>query len=317
MKTRILMLLIAFPALSYGQTQTRNDAGIQGNAGATSGFFETSGPINYPLGAASWWHLLDVRHSNLENNYAMQFAGSFFDQNLYFRKTNNSATQSWSRILLETDGKVGINTINPTGSLQVNGNTNGGQLVISRDHLAGGEGPGMVFKNVINNSVQEQIGGIEAKLLSGAVGQVAGSLNFFTVVNSAKINAMTLSADGNVGIGTITPTEKLSVNGKIRAHEIKVETANWPDYVFEQDYKILGLNELDAYISENHHLPDVPSAKEAEANGIALGETNKLLLKKVEELTLYLIEQNKKITAQNLKIEALDRKIRKQTKTKE
>ena len=61
----------------------------------------------------------------------------------------------------------------------------------------------------------------------------------------------------------------------------------------------------------------MPSAKEVEANGIALGETNKLLLKKVEELTLYLIEQNKKITAQNQKIEAMDRKIRKQTKNKE
>ena len=124
---------------------------------------------------------------------------------------------------------------------------------------------------------------------------------------------------GNVGIGITDadPNYRLSVKGKIRAQEIKVEMANWPDYVFDKDYKILGLNELDAYISENHHLPDVPSAKEVEANGIALGETNKLLLKKVEELTLYLIEQNKKITAQNQKIEALDRKIRKQTKNKE
>ncbi|KQR70900.1 hypothetical protein [Pedobacter sp. Leaf176] len=306
MRKKILVLLIAFPALSYGQTQSRSDAGLQGNAGATSGFFETNSPVNYPFGATAWWHLLDVRHSNTVVNYAMQFSGSFFDQNLYFRKTNNSAAQSWSRILLETDGKVGVNTVNPTGSLQVNGNTNGGQLVISRDHLGGGEGPGMVFKNVINNSVQEQIGGIEAKLLSGAVGQVAGFLNFFTVINSTKINAMTLSAGGNVGIGTDNPTEKLSVNGKIRAHEIKVEMANWPDYVFEQDYKILGLQELDAYIKVNKHLPDMPSAKEAELNGIELGGMNKLSLKKVEELTLHLIEKDTQIKKVLQRLEALE-----------
>ncbi|KQR70897.1 hypothetical protein [Pedobacter sp. Leaf176] len=107
---------------------------------------------------------------------------------------------------------------------------------------------------------------------------------------------------GNVGIGTNTPAEKLSVNGKIRAHEIKVEAANWPDYVFGQDYKILGLNELDAYIKINKHLPDMPSSKEAEANGIELGEMNKLLLKKIEELTLYLIVQSKEIEALKAKI---------------
>jgi hypothetical protein len=81
------------------RTETRDNAGLQGNAGGQSGFYETANPSNYPLGASSWWHMLDIRHSNNSNNYAMQFSGSFFDQNLFFRKTNNLATQPWTQII--------------------------------------------------------------------------------------------------------------------------------------------------------------------------------------------------------------------------
>jgi hypothetical protein len=112
-------------------------------------------------------------------------------------------------------------------------------------------------------------------------------------------------ANGNVGIGTATPTEKLSVNGKIRAKEIKVETTNWPDYVFEPTYKQYSIAELEAYIKINKRLPEMPSAKEAEANGIALGEMNKILLKKIEELTLYLIEKDKQLAQQDHQIKQI------------
>lgn len=113
--------------------------------------------------------------------------------------------------------------------------------------------------------------------------------------SSGNYERMRVTSTGNVGIGTATPKEKLSVNGKIRAKEIKVETANWPDYVFAEGYNVGTLQELESYIKSNKHLPEVPSAKEAEANGVELGEMYKLLLKKVEELTLYLIEKDKQI----------------------
>lgn len=105
--------------------------------------------------------------------------------------------------------------------------------------------------------------------------------------------------NGNVGIGTTTPTERLSVNGNIRAKEIKVETANWPDYVFRDNYRMQSLIELEEYIKVNKHLPDMPSAQKAEKEGIDLGEMNKLLLKKVEELTLHVIELSKRLDQQN------------------
>jgi hypothetical protein len=106
---------------------------------------------------------------------------------------------------------------------------------------------------------------------------------------------MRINVSGNVGIGTANPTERLSVNGKIRAHEIKVETANWPDYVFAKDYRLPSLQETENHIKEKGHLPGIPSAAEVKANGIDLGEMNAKLLKKIEELTLYLIEQGKEI----------------------
>jgi len=114
---------------------------------------------------------------------------------------------------------------------------------------------------------------------------------------------------GNVGIGTNAPTEKLSVNGKIRAQEIKVETANWPDYVFAEGYQLPSLEETAKFIKENKHLPGVPKASEVEENGLSLGEMNRILMQKVEELTLHMIEKDKRI-------EALERRMDKREENK-
>ena len=114
---------------------------------------------------------------------------------------------------------------------------------------------------------------------------------------------------GNIGIGTATPKEKLSVNGNIRAHEIKVETTSWPDYVFEDDYKISSLTDIAKYIKIHKHLPEMPSAKTVAVDGVALGEMNKLLLKKIEELTLHLIQQNERLAEQEKRALKQDQKI--------
>ncbi|WP_285060244.1 hypothetical protein [Pedobacter ginsengisoli] len=100
---------------------------------------------------------------------------------------------------------------------------------------------------------------------------------------------------GNVGVGTSSPTEKLSVKGKIRAQEVKVEMANWADFVFAKDYMLPTLQETEKHIKEKGHLPGIPSAEEVEKNGIELGDMNKKLLQKIEELTLYVIELNREI----------------------
>ncbi len=110
-----------------------------------------------------------------------------------------------------------------------------------------------------------------------------------------QISAMTLTGSGNVGIGVTNPGSKLVVNGKIRSEEVKVEAVHPPDYVFEPGYKLRTLEETKDFITENKHLPEIPSASEMEAYGIDLGDMNMRLLKKIEELTLYIIEQNERL----------------------
>ena len=89
---------------------------------------------------------------------------------------------------------------------------------------------------------------------------------------------------------------KLAVNGKAIAEEVVVKLkANWPDYVFADTYKLPSLLEVERYIRENKHLPDVPSAETVAEQGLSLGEMNALLLKKVEEMTLYMIEMKKEM----------------------
>lgn len=115
--------------------------------------------------------------------------------------------------------------------------------------------------------------------------------------NLPSINwqAMDLYSSGSVGIGTAPNSNyRLSVNGAVRSKEVIVESG-WSDFVFEPDYKLLSLEEVEQYILEHGHLKDIPSASEVRENGIGLAKMNTLLLQKVEELTLYMIMADKKI----------------------
>lgn len=106
---------------------------------------------------------------------------------------------------------------------------------------------------------------------------------------------MFIDKSGNVGIGTETPDARLAVNGLIHAKEVLVDLVGWPDYVFENKYKLKTLEEVENFIEINGHLPSVPSAAEVEEYGVNLGEMNKILLEKVEELTLYMIQMDKEL----------------------
>lgn len=143
---------------------------------------------------------------------------------------------------------------------------------------------------------------ITAMLLTGtSMAQSQGANNAFPTNGDVELNGTFKSnvakfAD-RVYIGKVPSSDdgySLSVDGKIRSTEVKVYTG-WADFVFENDYDLLTLEEVEAYIKANGHLKDIPSADHVEQNGINVGEMNKLLLQKIEELTLYVIALNKEI----------------------
>ena len=116
------------------------------------------------------------------------------------------------------------------------------------------------------------------------------------------------NSSGNVGIGTTSPDYKLDVNGTIRTRELKVDMLG-ADFVFEDDYQLRSLTEVEEFIQTNNHLPDVASAIQMQEEGVNQSEMNQKLLQKIEELTLYLIQQNKIMSNQSQIIDNQNKKL--------
>ena len=172
-----------------------------------------------------------------------------------------------------TGGRLGIGVVSPSSALTIKS--------ISQ-YSDGG------FRLLSKNSDD-----IIAYITGGTYGAMSLSDNNSTQSVRLSANGDSYITGGDFGIGTNQPDEKLTVKGTVHAQEVRVDLSGAvapPDYVFEESYPLASLDEIKAYITKNKHLPEVPSAKEMEANGIELGEMNMLLLKKIEELTLHQIE---------------------------
>ena len=235
---------------------------------------------------------------------------------------NESNVPDQHAMTWQYNGNVGIGTNNPTALLQLgdfNGSNQSKYLLIpgtynfERLQLGQLSNGNSALEMVNHNSAETSYGvRLTANIDNGGPGlqfQYAKSKSSYNALEYQT--AMFLDLNGQIGIGTLSPREKLSVNGKIRAQEIKVEATNWPDYVFEEGYEVGSLEGLGSYIKANKHLPEIPSAKEVAANGIELGEMNKLLLKKVEEITLYLIQKDREMIMIKKELEALKTKTQK------
>ncbi len=129
------------------------------------------------------------------------------------------------------------------------------------------------------------------------------------ILRTNGINRMYINDNGDIVMGntTVAPKAgyKLSVDGKVVCEELLVQLSPWPDYVFKPDYKLASLLEVEQYIQENNHLPGIPTAEEVESEGLNVGEMQKLMMEKIEELTLYLIDLKKENEVLKVEIEAL------------
>ncbi|MEP5340664.1 MAG: hypothetical protein ABJL44_13045 [Algibacter sp.] len=193
-----------------------------------------------------------------------------------------------------TSGKVGIGSIFPSAELEVKSLTNDNAEIHINSSTDGK--PSIIrFQDAGTNTWG---------LLSNYPN--TDKLSIYNYHNTS--NAMVFDIEGNVGIGTINPTEKLTVNGKILCEEVEV-ILDVPaaDYVFEKyyngysnlkaDYVMPTLEEVENYTKANHHLQEVPSAATLKEDGLQIKEMSMILLQKIEELTLYTIEQEKRIKA--------------------
>ena len=211
-----------------------------------------------------------------------------------------------SRFYINSAGNFGIGTSNPYANLTVTGSGSIGAYSSSLTTPGSPIGASLFLAdaNYNNGSYYDSAPGLSAVYESSS--GVSSALAFYTYggIAHSRNEQMRISNTGNVSIGTNDPKGyKLAVAGDAIAESMTVKAyADWPDYVFKKNSFLMPLSQVKAYIDKNQHLPEVPSANEIEKSGQNLGEMNKVLLKKVEELTLYLIEQQKEIDELKKKI---------------
>lgn len=224
----------------------------------------------------------------------------------------NYGIGSTNLILKRSSGNVGIGTMDPAHKLDVNGN------IFSTGKIIAGSGVGFRNSTYITNA-PNPIWSFEnspehglAYYQGSAVGYDRIGFHFGDINNPPfyiKNNGSGYFA-GDVLIGTTAAQKELLVNGSIKTRKVTVTQTNWADYVFDSSYQLAPLHDVKKYITQNKHLPDVPSAATVKKEGIDLGDNQAILLKKIEELTLYIIAQNEKLEEQGKQIKALQEKIK-------
>jgi len=222
-----------------------------------------------------------------------QYYGMLFKNNSYYGTTAFDFRNYWDQSMLSITpwGYVGIGTAYPDKKLTVRGKS-------IKINFSGYEEARLLFqKDSSSRSLAYGVNGGRGGdgwrwHFVDAVSREYFKVNYPT--GNAMLRGKLLISNGNWSLNNTNMPHALTVNGAIRAKEIIVDTG-WADDVFSEGYKLASLAETESYIQSNGHLPGIPSAKEVEANGVSIGESQSLLLRKIEELTLHMIQVEKRV----------------------
>ena len=229
--------------------------------------------------AASWGSAINFVEGNGSTNtdiwsIARQTTGQTGDSSLRFNFGTNNQHNNPTLVIFKADGKVGIGTANPSVDLEV--------VDVVESHIRATE-------STNNRYVQIYQQANDSYLISGGSAGNYGNLRFY----AGGTDRMIINPSGNIGIGTTTPDQKLTVDGTVKSEEVIVEENVGADFVFEEDYDLPSLSHIESFIKTNKHLEGIPSAEDMKKDGVKVGELQIKLLQKIEELTLHMIRLQK------------------------
>ncbi len=311
MKKKILALatVVTLSGIGFGQERISQDVLYIGTDSNTSTIkFDTEGADP------------SIMYDNTKKSFIIN---SKYQEDITFTDGGNQE----NFIIKGDTGNVGIGTATPRELLEVRG-----AIMIPRATTVDNDSPGLVYINnddfLYDGEYLNHYGfgfhAYDQEIPNNTISKTNTYVSGYFGVDlfTGGQNRFRIKSNGNVGIGTTSPDEKLTVKGKIHAEEVRVDLSVPADYVFEKyytgesklkaDYTMPTLEEVEAFTKINNHLPDVPSAKQIQEEGLHLKEMTNLLLQKVEELTLYTIEQQKQLKAQQKEIELLKEKVQNQ-----
>jgi len=283
--TKRLSIIIAFLITSLNVKAQYSKENVETNLNSFStinGQWMSVNPANNTLGS-NFYHGLNFGFDN--NNY-MSITNPISTNELYFGRWDYS-WKGWNRIWHS-------------------GNLNNTET----DFNAKALNCSKILLNIPGTT--DQINGLTIDVASFGTFENAVRSSFFKVrdIGAGNNIPFIIRGDGNVGIGVNNPNVKLDVGGTIRAQEVKVCINQGCDFVFSKNYKLMQLDELEKFVTTKQHLPEISSEKEMIDNGLEMKEFQMKLLQKTEEMTLYIINLNKKIKNQDQKIKSLERRLK-------